>query len=92
MSSQRLPSYADLQTPDQSNVPVSFMRGPRAGRCVTITLQEIRFPVGCPCHPVDPEGLKKADKKKQKQPLTFEPMFASSWVPHSRPALVEIAS
>ncbi|KIW20279.1 hypothetical protein PV08_00854 [Exophiala spinifera] len=62
-----LPSYNTLFPEDE---PAANQTNGGRRRCTTITLREIYYPSGCPCHP----GEKKADKKgKRKQQDTAAP-------------------
>lgn len=65
---------------DPENIDMTFSRQ-RERRYTTITLREIRYPLGCPCHPADPEAAKK---QRYRAP---SPDSRPSYIYHSRPEL-----
>ncbi|KAJ9499697.1 hypothetical protein H2202_004687 [Exophiala xenobiotica] len=59
-----LPSYNTLFPEDE---PVANNINERRRRFTTITLREIYYPSGCPCHPKEKKSDKKGKRKQQEQ-------------------------
>jgi hypothetical protein len=78
MSAHIPPTYEQL-FPESDTAMSNFIRGRRETRYTTITLREIHFPAGCPCHPKYPQ--------KHSRPPT--PPSREPWLPRGRPTLVE---
>jgi hypothetical protein len=74
-----LPSYSSL-FPDSDIIITQHNRG-RQTRLTTITLREIVFPAGCPCHPAQPYAIRR--------PPT--PPYRDFYVPRGRPTVIERA-
>ncbi|ETN47024.1 uncharacterized protein HMPREF1541_01214 [Cyphellophora europaea CBS 101466] len=83
------PAYTSLfpnQTTTTIPDPTNMMRDRREQpRYTTITLREIRFPNGCPCHPATPQAGREAAILEHVSGLRA----ACDWIPHARPRLVE---
>ena len=75
-----LPEYSELP-PD-----MSFLVTERARRFTTITLKEVRYPSGCPCHPKDEETVKLYERLGRAASPDGRPAL---YVRHSRPELTE---
>jgi len=83
--SDLLPSYNTLFPEDDANITINGRR-----RYTTITLREINYPGGCPCHPKEVKGKKKAKKATQQPPpLHFSDVNESLWLGHARPMVTE---
>lgn len=72
---------------EDNNVPseVALYLPEQPRRCTTITLREIRYPEGCPCHPKDSEKAKKQAEKLKR--LEFLDNATPAYVPHARPEM-----
>lgn len=65
---------------------MSFPVRDQQRRFTTITLREIRYPLGCPCHPKDPEAAKRHTSHiRSTSPDSRPPL----WTAHSRPEIVQ---
>lgn len=74
---EALPGYSE-EDPD---MPLHMRE--RQRRFTTITLREITYPLGCPCHPKDAEDAKRFRRSysPDSRPILY--------VPHSRPEVVQ---
>ena len=85
-----LPPYNALFPEEDTEVVVHGRR-----RHTTITLREIYYPGGCPCHPKERKPNKRSGKSKQERPGTqmnrFEPdpLHDCMWMGHSPPTINE---
>lgn len=77
-NSHLLPGYS------RADPEISNLMREQERRFTTITLKEIRYPLGCPCHPRDAEQTKKAPLRSL-SPDSRPPLY----VGHSRPEFVE---
>lgn len=91
-SMDQLPNYNSL-FPLQDQRPTNRSHEARR-RYTTITLREIYYPGGCPCHPVPPPLSKKNKKDKKNKPNQPPPpdlfdINESLWLGHARPVFTE---
>ncbi|KAK5237705.1 hypothetical protein LTR47_000797, partial [Exophiala xenobiotica] len=89
-----LPSYNTLFPEDE---PVANNTNERRRRFTTITLREIYYPSGCPCHPKEKKPDKKGKRKQQEQthPNQFrieDALDMPLWLGHARPTMTERSS
>lgn len=99
--------YDDTPSPTRSNSTAGIspdtlqalfhVREPQR-RCTTITLREIRYPYGCPCHPEPPSDDKRRKSSLPHVQSANELYRVSSWDrdmnrwrPHARPELTRRA-
>src|SRR4051812_6721267 len=85
--SAELPTYNALfPAEEEAN------RTPRR-RYTTITLREIYYPGGCPCHPIEKPSRKGKKKKCEHQPPTLRPdsfeINENLWLGHARPVMTD---
>ncbi len=78
MSNEAPPPYEQL-FPEIYQAMGSLSRARRETRRTTITLQEILFPSGCPCHPGRPDQHRRATS----------PSPRTTWVPRGCPEVIE---
>ncbi|KAK4937640.1 hypothetical protein LTR10_021786 [Elasticomyces elasticus] len=86
-----LPPYNTLFREEEPPAPTETNTNIRR-RYTTITLREIYYPSGCPCHP--PEQPDKKGKRKQHDhpPNHFridDALDGPMWLGHARPTLAE---
>jgi len=85
-----LPPYNALFPEEETNWVINGRR-----RYTTITLREIYYPGGCPCHPKERKSAKKSGKSKQEPTKTQTPQFEPDplhdcmWMGHARPTINE---